>query len=238
MMAPASQALRPARELARRISFMWVTKMLVTAGGIALFLRLYFAVMSHPLGTPRAVHMTQLDHWIPASEWMLVPYASLWFYLSLSLALVGTRAEVRAFVTAALSMSVAGLLVFWTLPTFAPIDFTHIGEYPWLAFLRKTDVLGNALPSLHVAFALLSWCLIRQQLRAMRVPSWWRAVNTLWFLAICYSTLATRQHAIVDVLGGVVFGWAFWSLHASFMRRSAANAAAGLPHRAADTPGV
>ena len=202
---------------------MWATKMLVTAGGITSFLWLYFAVMTNPLGTPRAVYMTPLDHWIPASELMLVPYGSLWVYLSLSLALIGTRTEVRAFVIAAGAMSMVGLLVFWTLPTFAPIAFSTIGDYPWLAFLRRTDFLGNALPSLHVAFAVLSGCLIRQQMRLMNVPSWWHTVNIIWFLSICYSTLATRQHAVLDVVGGLIFGWVFWHFYLFRYRRVAAT---------------
>ena len=220
MTRPGAYSPRLWLELRRRIRFMWVTKMLLTAGGIASFLWLYFVVMTNPLGTPRAVYMTALDHWIPASELMLVPYGSLWVYLSLSLALIGTRAEVRAFVTAAGAMSMVGLIVFWTLPTFAPIAFSRISDYPWLAFLRRTDFLGNALPSLHVAFALLSGCLIRQQMRLMHVPSWWHAINIIWFLSICYSTLATRQHAILDVVGGLIFGRVFWNVYLFHFRKA------------------
>ena len=35
-------------------------------------------------------------------------------------------------------------------------------------------------------------------------PAWVQALNMLWALGIVYSTLATRQHVLLDVLGGTL----------------------------------
>ena len=81
--------------------------------------------------------------------------------------------------------------------------------HPAFALLQGVDAAGNACPSLHVATAMFSAVWIDHLLRRLNVPPAARLVNAIWFVAIAYSTLAVKQHVVVDVLAGVVLGLVF-----------------------------
>jgi len=50
---------------------------------------------------------------------------------------------------------------------------------------------------------------LARQLREVAAPAWARALNIAWAVAIVYSTMAVRQHVLVDVLGGLALGIGF-----------------------------
>jgi membrane-associated phospholipid phosphatase len=75
-----------------------------------------------------------------------------------------------------------------------------------MAYLKSIDAGGNAFPSLHVATAIFSAMWLHDVLRRFRAPNWVLVINSLWCAGIVYSTLATRQHVIIDVIGGLVLG--------------------------------
>jgi len=60
-------------------------------------------------------------------------------------------------------------------------------------------------------------------LREMRSSPWLLGLNWAWCAGILYSTVATRQHVVLDVLAGAVLG----ALVAATLARSSAHAAAG-----------
>ena len=73
-------------------------------------------------------------------------------------------------------------------------------------FLKNVDASGNACPSLHVATAVFSGIWLHNLLRRFCAPLWPRIFNWVWCVGIVYSAMATRQHAAVDVLAGLVLG--------------------------------
>jgi len=64
----------------------------------------------------------------------------------------------------------------------------------------------NACPSLHVAFAVFAAAGLARELRAIGAARWLRALSILWCVGIVYSTLATRQHVVLDVVAGALLG--------------------------------
>jgi membrane-associated phospholipid phosphatase len=93
--------------------------------------------------------------------------------------------------------------------------------YPGMAFLKGVDAAGNACPSLHVATAVysafrLNWLLPTLGFR--RSACW---INALWCVAIAYSTVATRQHVVIDVIAGAALGAVFALLSRKQLRRAA-----------------
>lgn len=70
-----------------------------------------------------------------------------------------------------------------------------------MRFLYQADAADNLFPSIH---CLVSWfCYIG--IRGKRnIPLWYRCFSCLAAFAVFFSTLATKQHVIVDVIGGVV----------------------------------
>ncbi|SDZ00899.1 PAP2 superfamily protein [Variovorax sp. YR634] len=190
--------------LGQRIATLWVVKMIGTTVGISGFFVVYFWVMHNPPSEPMVMPLTRLDHWVGVSDDAMVLYGSLWFYISLAPAFAKDKAELWACARDAAIMAAVGLVVFWLFPTTVPVFAVDWAQYPALQFLKATDVGGNAFPSLHVAFAVLTAVLLERQLRSVTAPTWLRALNMLWAFGIVYSTLATRQHVLLDVLGGTL----------------------------------
>jgi membrane-associated phospholipid phosphatase len=190
--------------LGRRIATLWVLKMIGTTLGISGFFFVYFWVMHNPPSEPTVMPLTLLDHWVGVSDDAMLLYGSLWFYISLAPALAKDKVELWVCARDAAVMAAIGLVVFWVFPTTVPAFAVDWSQYPALQFLKSTDVGGNAFPSLHVAFAVLTAVLLARQLREVRAPRWTLWLNALWAFGIVYSTLATRQHVLLDVLGGTL----------------------------------
>ena len=74
---------------------------------------------------------------------------------------------------------------------------------------QGVDAAGNACPSMHVAVAIFTAIWVEHILRGAGAPAWLRLVNGLWFAAIVYSTLAVKQHVVLDAVAGAVLGIAF-----------------------------
>ncbi|MET3496325.1 phosphatase PAP2 family protein [Variovorax boronicumulans] len=190
--------------LARRIATLWIVKMIGTTVGISGFFVLYFWVMHNPPSTPTVMPLTAVDHWVAVSDDAMLMYGSLWFYISLAPALAKDKAELWACAQRAALMAAVGLAVFWFFPTTVPVFAVDWSQYPALQFLKATDVGGNAFPSLHVAFSVFTAIVLGRQLRSIHAPAWTQWLNLLWAFGIVYSTLATRQHVLLDVLGGTL----------------------------------
>ena len=82
-------------------------------------------------------------------------------------------------------------------------------DFPGFALLRGVDAAGNACPSMHVAIAMFSAICLHDVLRRLCVPRGWQLFNGAWFLAIAYSTVALKQHVVIDVVSGVLLGLIF-----------------------------
>ena len=198
--------------LGHRFATLWIVKMIGTTLGISGFFFLYFWVMHNPPSTPTVMPLMPIDHWVAVSDDAMLLYGSLWFYISLAPAFAKNKAELWACARGAATMAATGLAVFWFFPTTVPVFAVDWSQYPALQFLKATHVGGKAFPSLHVAFAVFTAMLLGRQLRSVDAPAWTQWVNLLWAFGIVYSTLATRQHVLLDVIGGtllaVIVSWA------------------------------
>jgi membrane-associated phospholipid phosphatase len=92
-----------------------------------------------------------------------------------------------------------------------------------MAVIKGLDAAGNACPSLHVASAVFSAFWFGRLFRIIGVPSWLSRFSILYCLAILWSTLATRQHVMLDVLAGAVVGSIFAVLSLRHARRVAGD---------------
>jgi membrane-associated phospholipid phosphatase len=149
----------------------------------------------------------------------VVFYGSLWLYVSLAPALLTTKHELLSHAAAWTGLSIAGLAIFYFWPTAVPAYSVEWAPPADFAFLRKIDASGNACPSLHVAFAVMTAVWFERLLREMGAARLARAINWLWCAAIVYSTMAIRQHVALDVLAGAGLGLAVAFAHAWLTRR-------------------
>ena len=186
--------------------------------GLAAFFVAYFWIQNHPQSEVTAMPLTALDHWIPHIPLAIVPYATLWLYVSLPLALMTRDFEYRSFGVAAAALSVAGLGIFYFWPTAVPFVAGWSDASPD-SLLRNVDGSGNACPSLHVAFAVFSWAWLRWLITEIGDRKWLHVANAAWCVAIILSTLAIRQHVILDVVAGAALGGAVAALNMGWLRR-------------------
>ena len=196
----------------RRIAAAIIQHVYLKSIGIPLFIGVFFGAYFYVLKTPAypttVMPFTWLDQMIGFQPWAMSLYVSLWVYVSLPPALLVTRRELYRYGMAMAGTCLVGLLVFYFWPTAVPAADIDWARYPGVDFLKNVDAAGNAFPSLHVATALFSGLWLDHLLRRFGAPRWSRLVNGVWCIGIIFSTLATRQHVVVDVWGGLMLGGA------------------------------
>ncbi len=173
---------------------------------ISVFFLAYFHVLRHPAYPPTVMPVIWLDRLISFEPLALPVYLSLWFYVSLLPTLFATRSELYRYGLTMASMCVFGLSIFYFWPTTIPAPEIDWARYPDMDFLKNIDASGNAFPSLHAATALFSGVWMHQLLRRFRGPLWIRLFNWTWCIGIIYSTVAIRQHVVIDAVAGIVLG--------------------------------
>ena len=193
-------------EVLRRICIRPFAKGLATTLGISVFFIAYFWVLHHPSSVPSFMPVTALDRLIAFEPGALPLYFSLWLYVGLAPALLDSGRALAAYGLATLAISVIGLGIFMAWPTAVPPASIDWSLHPSIEFLKGVDLAANACPSLHVAFAVLTGICLHRLLRDMHSSRWLLALNWAWCIGILYSTLATRQHVVLDVLAGTLLG--------------------------------
>lgn len=194
----------PARALHRHFWRLWWLKVPGCALFIWLFFQGYFLLLHYPHAQVWTMPLTWLDRTLPMQWWAWFPYLSLWVYTCLPPALMPSVRGLAYYGLAVALMSVLGLVLFYLWPTMIPPVIRPPGTE--LSFLQGVDTTGNACPSLHVASAVYAAIWLQAQLRAVGAGRIWRYANHLWWVLIVYSTLATKQHVVLDVAGGLVLG--------------------------------
>jgi membrane-associated phospholipid phosphatase len=152
---------------------------------------------------------TRLDLLIPYQPAALLAYASLWVYIGAGPGLQRSRTDFVAYGLWLCAMCCGALGIFFFCPTQVPAPIPTVDTFPGMAVLHSVDETGNACPSMHVAAAIFTVVRVQEALRSIRAPLALRLLNAAWCSAIVYSTLATRQHVVLDVVGGAALGLVF-----------------------------
>jgi membrane-associated phospholipid phosphatase len=185
---------------------------------MTLFFVAYFAVLRHPLFTVTIMPLTAVDRLIHFRPAALPLYFSLWFYVSLVPALLIDRRELLSYALAAVAICFIGLGIFLLWPTAVSWPDANWSQHPAFEFLQSVDASGNACPSLHVAFAVFTAFWLGRLLRQMDAGKTMGALNGLWCLGIIYSTVAIRQHVVLDVFAGAGLGAVVAGLNLRWLR--------------------
>ncbi|HTV78863.1 MAG TPA: phosphatase PAP2 family protein [Steroidobacteraceae bacterium] len=189
-----------------------------------VFFIAYFFVQRHPAHPPVLMPRTALDLIIPFEPVALVAYVSLWIYIGVGPGLTRTVREFAIYGLWLGVLCIAGLAIFYFLPTRVPLPVLPATRFPGFEMLHRVDEASNACPSMHVAVAIFTVVRVDSSLRSMRVPWAVRLANLAWFMVIAYSTLAIKQHVVLDVVAGAVLGVSFamlslrWRPHSERIR--------------------
>jgi membrane-associated phospholipid phosphatase len=203
--------------LALRLHILWLPKMTGTMLFMAGFFVVYFQLLNHPIYPVSTIPRLALDRLVGFCPETLPLYLSLWIYVSLPPAFLKNRRELVSYGLAVTVLGAIGFGVFLFWPTKVPKAEIDWSLYPAFSFLKTIDASGNACPSLHAAFAMFTALWFERLLREVGAGGFVRAVNVLWCLGILYSTIATRQHVMLDIMAGSALGAIMAVMHLRFL---------------------
>ena len=134
---------------------------------------------------------------------------SLWLFVGIAPMLLRQRGEMLTYALWMAALCSSGLAIFYVWPTAVPPLLLDLDQHPALAVLQRVDAAGNACPSLHVASAVFSAIWLSRLLRELRAAASARLLNWGWLILIVYSTLAIKQHVVLDAVAGGLLGLVF-----------------------------
>ncbi len=202
------------RALWQRMQHLFWLKLLGISAFMWVFFVAYFYTLRNPARPVQEMPLTALDHAIGVQPLMLGAYVSLWLYVGIAPGLLRGLRELAVFGLWAAALCLSGLAIFYLWPSAVPRPQlpVDVAQHPGFVLLQGVDAAGNACPSLHVATALFNALWVQRLCVMLAVPRWVRVVNVVWVLLIVYSTLAIKQHVVLDAVAGAalgaVFGWA------------------------------
>lgn len=154
-----------------------------------------------------------LDPLVPFLPWTVSIYLGcflFWAVCYVWMANEETSIACRFYLADFLAKGVC-LIFFLLLPT-TNLRPLVPGDGLWdhlMRFVYQVDAPTNLFPSIH---CLVSWLCFIGARSLPRSPRWSVWFTGLMASAICLSTLTTRQHVIVDVLGGILLAEAsYWA---------------------------
>lgn len=181
-------------------------KMFGTMAYTSIFFVGYVYLLKYPATDAVTVPMIWLDAVIAFNPLALPIYLSLWLYVSIPPMLMQTRRQIVSYGARITVLCVTAFAIFYFWPNAVPPANIDWAKYPGMAFLKGVDAAGNACPSLHVATAVFSALWLHWRFKGLGFGVGVRWVNALWCVAIAYSTLATKQHVVIDVIAGAGLG--------------------------------
>ena len=191
----------------------------VTVPMILLVALVPFYIFLPELFPPDTRYVPQLafDRALPLiPSWALIYGALYLFLILLPIFVVRQDDGIRQTVFSYLLIWITAYVFFVVYPTVAPRPDSVSGEgfAVWgLGALYSSDPPYNCFPSLHVAHSLVS------ALACYRIHRRVGLVAIVCAILVALSTLLTKQHYILDVIGGVLLALAAYAIFLRSYRR-------------------
>lgn len=177
----------------------------------------YFALQRVDAFARQSVPVTPIDRWVAFEPAWIGAYVSLALLVPLAPLLAARRDELARYARGLALLCAVCFAIFLVFPVLGPRpDAAPTGGlYAWIV---SVDRPANSMPSLHAGLTVYSLLFAGRVLRggAHRTPPLAvRAAGLGWGALILFSTLATKQHWLVDLPAGALVAWA---AHASAWR--------------------
>lgn len=148
---------------------------------------------------------TSIDMLVPFVPWTISIYFGCYLFWGVNYYLCATQkqAERNRFFCADILAKCICLLLFLLIPTTNVRPKIAHGNI-WdslMKFLYQIDSADNLFPSIHCLVSWLCWIGVRNR---KEIPVAYRHFSLLAAVAVCISTLTTRQHVIADVIGAIL----------------------------------
>lgn len=147
---------------------------------------------------------TRIDLVVPFLPWTIIIYWGCYLFWGTNYCLCALqdRSERNRFFCADILSRCICLAFFLLLPT-TNIRPEVTGITVWddlMRLLYRVDAADNLFPSIHCLVSWLCWIGVRKR---KDIPTIYRYISLIASLLVCISTLTTKQHVIVDVIGGI-----------------------------------
>ncbi len=145
---------------------------------------------------------------VPASVIIYVAAYAFWGVSFYVICRSGRRRAARLVMAQALACLVCGI-VFLLIPTAVerPAVTDSSLAAGLLRLIYEADTPVNLFPSMHCTASWLCWAGIRDD---GRCPARVKAGQLIFALAVCASTVLTKQHVLADILPGIVLAEICW----------------------------
>lgn len=145
------------------------------------------------------------DSLVPFVPWTIIIYFGCYLFWAVNYYLCAKqpREERDRFFCADVLAKGICLLCFLLIPT-TNIRPEIIGESIWdnlVKMLYQIDAADNLFPSIHCLVSWFCWIGVRKR---KEIPRMYRYFSFAAAVAVCISTLTTRQHVIYDVFSGIL----------------------------------
>ena len=158
-----------------------------------------------------------LDAAIPLIPWTVAIYFGCYLLWAVQYIWMAWHDDLNAkqFYTADFLSKLFSLLFYLLLPTVMQRPSVTAPGF-WndvMRFLYWVDKPYNLFPSMHCSISWLCWVSVR---KSRAYPRWYCILTLIAAIAICISTLTTRQHVLVDVFGGIFMAELCWGITQKF----------------------
>lgn len=153
---------------------------------------------------------------LPLVAWTIAIYFLIFPYLATPIFTVTKYADYLKVIHGYFFITIVSAIIFLVVPTTMPRPEISPSGWPRYFFdaIYYVDGPHNLFPSLHVSsvsfIGFVNW----------RFGGRFRVLSTILAVLISLSTLTTKQHAVADVLGGLLLGWLAFRI---FFKRSEAK---------------
>lgn len=175
---------------------------------IPLLVTLIVHLSTYPLAkliAGRLYHYNLETPWdlaIPFLPWTVVIYVGSYFFWVICFLVCAHSDEKRAYrlLSADLIAKLVGFLIFILLPTTNTRPDPGSGFWNFcIRLIYLVDTPDNLFPSVHCLQSWFCWLGIRNE---PGISKFWKACTLIFALAVFVSTLTTKQHILIDVVGG------------------------------------
>ena len=146
-----------------------------------------------------------LDDLVPFLPPFIVVYLGCYIFWVINYLLISAQGDEHSyrFFTADICSRLVCLVIFMVFPT-TNTRPELIGHDIWTQAVRalyQWDAPQNLFPSIH---CLVSWMCCIGLRGCDRIPKWYKWVSKFIAVLVFISTLALRQHVLIDVAGGIL----------------------------------
>ncbi len=179
----------------------WRYKLTLLFVYLAAYALFYILPNFHPLSAPTYLPLLNIDRAVPFLPWTFVIYLSDYLIFTASVLIINEMDRWNAYVRMAFGTLLTCGLFFLFFPTTYPRPAYPVLESGLVSFcmnlIGAADTPNNCFPSMHVALtSVVTW-----NLRHKSRPVFLCFV--VWTVAIILSTLTTKQHYFMDIVGGL-----------------------------------